>query len=169
MPLFLCRWPNGDCSVTWARDKQDAIAQLDQVANAEGCPIRTLSSFQAHFYLKDDGQLGLDEPAFGESTEDEIFQWAYPILEESLMKAYGDGKYDSFEKLPRNRKTTISRSIQKERDRVKVDKSKARPPQTERGRELKKLMGAPTAVVDELVRHQATTVLKKFSGRGKPN
>jgi hypothetical protein len=101
--------------------------------------------------------------------EDEIFRWAYPILEDSLMKAYGDGKYDSFEKLPRNRKTTIARSVQKERDRVKVDKSKGRPPQTERGRELKELMGAPTVVVDEIVKQQATAALKKFSGRGKPS
>lgn len=37
MPLYLCRWPNGDCSVVWARNKQDAIAELDQVGNAEGC------------------------------------------------------------------------------------------------------------------------------------
>ena len=26
MPLFLCRWPNGDCSVVWARNTEDAIA-----------------------------------------------------------------------------------------------------------------------------------------------
>ncbi len=25
MPLYLCRWPNGDCSVVWARTKEDAI------------------------------------------------------------------------------------------------------------------------------------------------
>ena len=39
MPLFLCRWLNGDCSVVWARTKEDAIMELDEVANAEGCPI----------------------------------------------------------------------------------------------------------------------------------
>ena len=30
MPLFLCRWPNGDCSVVLARTKADAIVELDQ-------------------------------------------------------------------------------------------------------------------------------------------
>jgi hypothetical protein len=39
MPLYLCRWPNGDCSVVWARNKEDAIVELDQVGNAEGCPL----------------------------------------------------------------------------------------------------------------------------------
>jgi len=35
MSLFLCRWPNGDCSVVQARTKEDAISELDQVGNAE--------------------------------------------------------------------------------------------------------------------------------------
>jgi hypothetical protein len=35
MPLFLCRWPNGDCSVLWARNKEDAVEVLDQVGNVE--------------------------------------------------------------------------------------------------------------------------------------
>ncbi len=40
MPLFLCRWPNGDCSVVWAPTKDDGIVELDQVGNAEACPIK---------------------------------------------------------------------------------------------------------------------------------
>ena len=28
MPLFLCRWPNGDCSVVLARTKADAVIEL---------------------------------------------------------------------------------------------------------------------------------------------
>ena len=39
MPLLLCRWSNGDCSMVWARHQEDAIVELDQVANPEGCPI----------------------------------------------------------------------------------------------------------------------------------
>ncbi len=27
MPLFLCRWPNGDCSVVWASTKENAIVE----------------------------------------------------------------------------------------------------------------------------------------------
>ena len=35
MPLYLCRWPNRDCSVVWASNKEDAIFELDEVGNAE--------------------------------------------------------------------------------------------------------------------------------------
>jgi hypothetical protein len=110
-----------------------------------------------------------DTEPLDESTENEIFQWAYPILDETLSKVYGDGKYDSFERLPRDRKATITRSIRKERVRVKSDKSKVKPPQTEHGRELKKVTDLPTVRVDELIRKEATEVLKKFSRRGKPH
>ena len=34
MPLFLCRWSNGDCSAVLAQSKQDALIKLDEVANA---------------------------------------------------------------------------------------------------------------------------------------
>ena len=49
MPLFLCRWSNGDCSVVWARNTEDAIVELDQVANPEGCPITEVQTFQVRF------------------------------------------------------------------------------------------------------------------------
>ena len=49
MPLFLCRWPNGDCAVVLASDETEAIERLDEVANAEGCPITELENLQIHF------------------------------------------------------------------------------------------------------------------------
>ncbi len=49
MPLYLCRWPNGDCSIVWARNKDEAVIELDQVGNAEGCPLIPLHEFQVHF------------------------------------------------------------------------------------------------------------------------
>ena len=38
MPLYLCRWTNGDCSFVFAGSKREAIELLDGVGNAEGCP-----------------------------------------------------------------------------------------------------------------------------------
>ena len=67
MPLFLCRWPNGDCSAVLARSEQDALIKLDEVANAEGCPLVRLDDFQVHFHLTDDGELALE--SFGEVPE----------------------------------------------------------------------------------------------------
>ena len=30
MPVYVCRWPNGDCSVVLAQNEQDAIIKLDE-------------------------------------------------------------------------------------------------------------------------------------------
>ena len=46
MPLFLCRWLNGDCSVVWARNTDEAIIELDQIANAEGCPVAEVQTYR---------------------------------------------------------------------------------------------------------------------------
>ena len=86
MPLFLCRWPNGDCSVVLARTRNDAIVDLDQVGNAEGCPITQVRTFQMHFVLTDHGELALER--FGEGTKEEMFECAYPQLEHALDEAY---------------------------------------------------------------------------------
>ncbi len=45
MPLYLCRWPNGDCSVVWASTKGAAVELLDEIANAEGCPLTPIQDF----------------------------------------------------------------------------------------------------------------------------
>jgi hypothetical protein len=82
MPVFLCRWPNGDCSIVSARTEAEAIEHLDEVANAEGCPITQLSHLQVHFTLTDEGRLALE--GMGEATEDEIFEFCYPELDHAL-------------------------------------------------------------------------------------
>ena len=76
MPLFLCRWPNGDWSAVLAQHEQDAIIRLDEVSNAEGCPLVQLDDFQVHFHLSDDGDFMLE--GLGEVTEDAIWESATP-------------------------------------------------------------------------------------------
>ena len=80
MPLFLCRWPNGDCSVVLARSKRDALIKLDEVDNAEGCPLVRLDDFQVHFHLTDDGELTLE--GFGEVTDGDIWHICYPVFDD---------------------------------------------------------------------------------------
>src|SRR3970040_2181005 len=98
MPLFLCRWPNGDCSLVWAPHKEDAIVELDQVGSAEACPITQVHAFQLHFVLHEQGKLILE--ALGEGTEEEIVSLAYPVLDQALSDAYGDGVYDTYDTPP---------------------------------------------------------------------
>ncbi|MDP2318400.1 MAG: hypothetical protein Q8O42_03545 [Acidobacteriota bacterium] len=167
MPLFLCRWPNGDCSVVSAPHKEDAIVELDQVGNAEACPIAQVRSFQVHFVLNEQGKLVLE--ALGEGTEEEIVSWAYPVLDQALSDAYGDEVYDSYETLPPDRRAAIATAVEAERRSTADDRTPTAEPLTEIGRDLKKQTDVPTILVDRLGGHVATTKLKHFKGRGKPS
>jgi hypothetical protein len=150
VPLFLCRWPNGDCSVVLARDKANAIEKLDEVANAEGCPMIELSAAQVHFALSDDGRLVLD--GLGEETEREIFEFCYPELGAAL--AVG--------------KDLVS-AVQRERDRVKDDQSATEAPATELGRRAKPQLDMPTTLVNRMVSNAAKRRLRSFKPRGNPS
>ena len=167
MPLFLCRWPNGDCSVVWARTKEDAIVELDQVANAEGCPITHVRTFQVHFTLTDRGELVLD--GFGEGTKEEMVSCAYPLLDQALQDASGDADYDGYESLSAERRAAIAHVVEQERSRIELDKTQTTEPQTELGRDVKNQTDMPTVLIDRLVRQRATKTLKKFRGRIKPS
>ncbi len=55
MPVFLCRWPNGDISIAAARTKDDVIEKLDEFGNADHADLFQLRDFMVDFTLKDDG------------------------------------------------------------------------------------------------------------------
>jgi hypothetical protein len=164
MPLFLCRWPNGDCSVVLARTRDDAIIELDQVGNAEGCPITQVRTFQIHFVLTDRGELALE--GFGEGTKEDVISWAYPLLENALADAC---RGESYESLPPNRRAAIARAVEQERSRLDREETATTEPQTGLGRDVKSRTDMPTILIDRLVRKGATNKLKSFKGRGKPS
>ena len=167
MPLFLCRWYNGDCSVVWARNKDDAIVELDQVANAEGCPITELQTFQVHFTLTDRSELALD--GFGEGTKEDMISGAYPLLDKALQDACGDADYDGDESLSADRRAAIAHAVEQERRRIELGETQTKEPLTELGRGVKNHTDMPTVLIDRLVRQGATKTLKKFRGRAKPS
>lgn len=166
MPLFLCRWLNGDCSVVWAPNKHDAIVELDQVGNAEACPITQIRSFQVHFVLNDQGKLALE--AFGEGTEEEMISFAYPVLAKALSDARHEEAGETYEDLPPDRLAAIAKAIEAERHRIARDQTQAPEPVTALGRDVKKQTDVPTVLVDRIVRQVATQKLKGFRGRGSP-
>jgi hypothetical protein len=167
MPLFLCLWPNGDCSVVWARHREDAIERLDQAGNAEGCPITPVHEFQLHFALTDRGELALER--LGDGMGPEIVARAYPVLDRAVADAYGDGVYDHYEALPPDRRAAIARAVEEERRRIDVDQAQIPEPLTELGRDIKSQLDMPTAFVDRAVRHAATKTLKRARFRAKPS
>ena len=122
MPLFLCRWLNGDCSVVWARTTDDAIVELDQVANAEGCPMTEVQTFQLHFALTDRGDLVLE--GFGEGTKEEMVSLAYPVLDQALQEAWAYEDCDGYESLPAEGRSAITRAVKHERSRLTLDDCK---------------------------------------------
>jgi hypothetical protein len=80
MPLYAVRWENGDVSFVVAEDIDDAVIKLDEVGDANGHPIKELGDdFMLHLRLDHDtGELQFE--SFGEVSEREIMEFAYPIL-----------------------------------------------------------------------------------------
>jgi len=161
MPVFMCRWSNGDFSFVSARDKSKAIEALDEIDNAEGCPLSVVEDFMVHFYLDDDGSLELD--GFGEVTENTIWK-EYPILDETLDRVFQAVKG---EPLTREDMQVIGEAVGKERERVKAKTMKQ--PATHLGQEIKKAMDAPTSIIDQQIEEAAMEELKEFKPKGKPN
>ena len=162
MPLYLCRWPNGDCSFVQAATKGEAIELLDEIANAEGCPLTSVQDFMVHFHLTDSGELVFEE--FGEITEDALFDTSYPVLAKALLDAPRD---EQSGQPTAEGAETIKAAVVQERQRVK--RKKVPQPQTEQGRRIKSQTDAPTRLVDRIVRTVGKEKLERFCGQGKPH
>jgi hypothetical protein len=83
MPLYICRWQNGDFSAVSAVSKSDAIELLDEVGNAEVCELFTVKNFMVHFRLKQetdelDDFVPVELEGFGEETVDILSERVYP-------------------------------------------------------------------------------------------
>lgn len=92
MSIYICRWPNGDLSLAFARNRLAVDYVLDEVGNpdaAELIPIK--HAVAVHFRLKKklDGALtvldclaleGIDESSFSDVCD------AYPILYQVVRK-----------------------------------------------------------------------------------
>jgi hypothetical protein len=145
MPIFLCRWPNGDVSIVSARNKDDAIVALDEFDNADHAYISQLrEQFLVDFRLNDDGNLELNE--FGESTLNEIMEEAFPELEKTQSED----------------PAVIRQAVELERTRLWGKKKKTKQAKTEIGQRLQKELGAAAVVADRAIEREAKEVLKNF-------
>ena len=160
MPMFMCRWPNGDLSFLSARNKEDAVVMLDEFDNAELADLRQIRDFMVDFRLTDDGELELQ--SFGEDCQGEIWDRAYPHLAEAMAKA----RTNAAGEFTAAGKKSIKDAVRAERQRL-VGKKTLTLADTELGRSLQKQLGAPAALINRRVKEVATEVLKKspISGR----
>ena len=162
MPLYLCRWQNGDCSFVQAANKGEAIEILDEIGNAEGCPLTPVHDFMVHFRLSDAGELEFEE--FGEVTKDVLLEGSYPVLDEAFLEAPREER--SGEPTAEGAQM-IRDAVQQERNRIKP--KNIQPPQTELGRRIKSQTDAPTRMIDRIVRKVGKESLKRFESEGKPH
>jgi len=158
MPVYICRWPNGDFSVVSAANRERAIELLDEIGNAEGSPISVIKDFMIHFELKDSGELEFE--SFGEATEGKIIEWGYPLLDDAWA-AVASGSLGEDE-----RANVMRQAVAAERERV-VHKSKE--PETELGKRIKGLTDAPAGTINAIVKNQARRSLEKFRGKRTPH
>ena len=80
MPVFICRWPNGDCSFVSARSQTAAIVRLDEIDNAETAELFQVSKFMLHLRLANDGAFEFQD--FDEDAWDSVHE-VYPYLREA--------------------------------------------------------------------------------------
>ncbi len=161
MPVFMCRWPNGDFSFVSAHSKSEAIETLDEIANAEGCALFVVEDFMVHFRLDDDGSF--EHEGFGEVTENTIWK-DYPILDGTFNRIFEENEGGQ---LTREHMQVIGEAVGKERERVKAKKMKQ--PATHLGQEIKKAMDVPTSMIERELKKTAMDKLKEFKPKGKPN
>jgi hypothetical protein len=163
MPLFACRWPNGDVSFVLARNKEAAIEELDEVDNAEGCPIVPVQDFQVHFRLDNGGELRLEQ--FGERVEQFIWEDLYPALDAAWSAICDEQAKTGTSTLTPAHRERIRQAVEAERGRVHLEDTPA--PQTELAKDLKKMTSMPSSLVNKYVRAGAKKALKAWRPKGK--
>ncbi|TAM83379.1 MAG: hypothetical protein EPN47_04515 [Acidobacteria bacterium] len=136
MPLFMCRWENGDCSFVAVPTKEAAIEYLDEIGNADGSHLTAVRDFMAHFELTPKGKLRFH--SFGELAERAIYEKAYPMLDGLL---HSDRLSDPAEPTAHDL-AEIRATVAKEPKRL-LGKKRRRIAQTEVGRSIAKEMDVP--------------------------
>jgi hypothetical protein len=94
MPLFICRWQNGDFSAVNAASRAEAMELLDEVGNAEVADLFTTKNFMVHFRLKTEADnedvVPVELEGFGDETYDMLLERVYPVYCKMSAKVVDD-------------------------------------------------------------------------------
>lgn len=85
MPVYMCRWENGEVSFVSARSKQDACFLLDEFAPVEPDDLHEVREFMLGFVLSDDGGVVLSD--LGEATRELFEEKIYPVLYQAKQES----------------------------------------------------------------------------------
>jgi hypothetical protein len=158
--VYVCRWPNGDCSVVMAGSKREAVMALDEWDAADPSWLTPVDACLIDFRLNNRGEIELAQ--FGEETANFVWERCYPVLDE-VRTRYLDDRC-------RRAKDQIKRAVRQERNRLRGNKPLALSATTEVGRELQRRLGAAGPVADHYVEQFASQLLKSSVGnKGKPS
>jgi len=91
MPIYLCRWPNGDVSIATGESEIEIADVLDEVDNPDAAELMQLDHAVAvHFKLGtrpgEEGTLPLRFEGMSEELESSIYERAYPVYNEVRTK-----------------------------------------------------------------------------------
>jgi len=142
MPVYCCRWEDGEVSFVSARSKSDACFRLDEFAAAEPEDLREAEEFMLSFALSDDGGVVLSE--LGEATG-KLFEEIYPVLYRAKQRA-GMG----IEEPVKSGGPEIRAAVEKERTRL-TGRMRKRQAKSPTARALQEELGMSAAVADRHV------------------
>jgi hypothetical protein len=164
MAIYLCRWPSGEFSIISARNKADAIVLLDELGDAEQAQVTRMQDCMFDFRLNDDGEIELAE--VGEATLGYIMEKCYPVLDQALREAEVNAERGCSESNP----DLILGAVMRERARLWRLQPGPKAAGTELGRVIQEQTGAPSELVNRLMRQAADKVLESDAGEdGEPN
>ena len=167
---FLCRWPNGDCSVVTALTMRDAIVQLDEFGAAEPHMLHPIERSLLDFGLTESGDLQLTET--GEETREIIYDACYPLLSEMLGSKRLDALHSNSasEQEKQAARKLLQATVETEKQRLWDAEGPRGTAKTELGKQFQRRMGASSVVADHYADQIAENILEEFDPKDeKPN
>jgi len=135
MPVYLCRWPNGDVSIAAGESDVEVADVLDEVDNPDAAELIQLDQAVAvHFTLGqkpgDKGAVPLEFEGMSEELMASVYERAYPIYNEvrskddptveELTEALKHERSPIYQKRPEPSSTPSVASVQDELQMPKV-------------------------------------------------
>ena len=157
MPLFVCRWENGDFSAVSAPSKEAAIEQLDEIGNAEDCEVFVVKDFMVHFRLKKVDDLSGSVPVvlegFGETSQRMLLERVYPIYDRLFSEVFDDLDDEAPQEKREAAVKKVNDALTMERNRQWGANERNLSPDTEVAK-LQQVTDLPKAVAERMVKKE---------------